>query len=496
MAGIKLQGVFQRTRQHDGYPFHISKADCESDDDLFNFTVVVDQPDINTGTLQIWASTDAGNDCTQQEIRLIGKASTTPDDDACQMVADLGTPTNVNVPIELASSEIADKIAGVTYEAGTCTDTTEMPAPRQVLLWVMLVQGGGTGNVDAAYTVKFPQDKYDIYVDLVGPPPPADITVSPSEESLQVGLETPSTVTDIAGHYIYCDPPPVESSDSAGAGCGCLNIGETGTGGDAGSSSTTGNGNTTTGNTTTSTTTGAGATGSTGGTGGMATTGGMGGTGGGMAGTGGMGGMGGTGGGMAGTGGTGGGTGGMAAAGAAGGTGGATGGSGTGAAGGTGGTAGAGGAEACVENVNSETGTCTSCTLREGEQPPGDAYKCGTIQGTGSSGLAAVLENGRYNAVAVAAFDRIGNVGPLSVSRCATPIEVQDFYEDYRDRGGKAGGGLCSVQSQGQSRSKPFSAAGPLFGALAGAAFLLRRRRRSRRPEGGPFASHTAGGAR
>jgi hypothetical protein len=163
-----------------------------------------------------------------------------------------------------------------------------------------------------------------------------------------------------------------------------------------------------------------------------------------------------------------------------------TGSGGTGGASGGGGTAGAGATTDCVHNIDEASAACSSCNLNEGEDPPGDAYLCGEINGTGPTGLASVLENGRYNAVAVAAFDRLGNVGKLSVEKCATPTEVQDFYEEYRARGGKAGGGICSVPIRGRSPG----ATGPLLGALACAALVLRRRRRAH------GAALTRGGAR
>jgi len=77
-------------------------------------------------------------------------------------------------------------------------------------------------------------------------------------------------------------------------------------------------------------------------------------------------------------------------------------------------------------------------------------YECGNI--TGNSGTTAVatsvggstLSNGTRYAIAVAATDKYGNVGPLSEVVCETPEVTTDFWDDYKKAGGKAGGG-CST---------------------------------------------------
>ena len=78
--------------------------------------------------------------------------------------------------------------------------------------------------------------------------------------------------------------------------------------------------------------------------------------------------------------------------------------------------------------------------------------------------------------IAVAAIDSVGNQGQLSEPTCATPMEVDDFFELYRDAGGEAGGGFCSCGIPGRHR-RGLGALGLLAAfAIAGAA---RRRRRS-----------------
>jgi hypothetical protein len=70
----------------------------------------------------------------------------------------------------------------------------------------------------------------------------------------------------------------------------------------------------------------------------------------------------------------------------------------------------------------------------------------------------------------VAAVDALGNAGPLSNVACATPKEVNDFFENYRNAGGSAGGGFCALGA----RPAPGAAA---FFVVA---LLVRRWRRRR----------------
>lgn len=434
-AEISRSGNVIRPHQREVFPFYISKSDCETDDDTFTFTFTV-KPADGSRRLEVWASDTS--DC----LTNMDRNGASP---KCKKVAEVQSVTTVQPSFKLTSRQIALALPSIEYDAATgeCTDLTGTTAPRKVNLTFMLLK---SPNDEASEYVKFPDKTYDIAVDLVAPPPPSAVTVETSERALSVSIKVDSKPTDLQKYNIYCDPPPSSSADSSG-GCGCTNIGDTGGGGTAGT--------TTTGTTTTATSP-------------PPPPGGAGGTGGAAGGTGGT----------AGTGGTGG----MGGASA---TGGAVGAGGTAGTGGAGATSGAGGDE-CVSDLTAPSGdnpgSCVSCVL---EGRPSDLYLCGTIPENSTQGTAAVLENGTYYAVGVAAVDKLGNVGELAPVDCGSPIEVKDFYEAYREQGGQAGGG-CSVQRGGP----PVRAAGPLAGALVGLAFVLRRRRRAR------GASPAAGGDR
>ena len=82
------------------------------------------------------------------------------------------------------------------------------------------------------------------------------------------------------------------------------------------------------------------------------------------------------------------------------------------------------------------------------------------------------LTTGHQYAVAVAAVDSYGNVGPVGLG-CSTPTAVNDFYSAYMNDGGSAGGGYCSLVALGAPT------VGSLFGlGLTGAVVLFARRRR------------------
>jgi hypothetical protein len=109
-------------------------------------------------------------------------------------------------------------------------------------------------------------------------------------------------------------------------------------------------------------------------------------------------------------------------------------------------------------------------------------YKCGEVTGnTGSSAIAqgirnAPLTNGTRYAVAVAATDRFGNVGPLSDVVCETPEVTTDFWEEYR----KAGGGAGGCATNGSDGGLPVGSMASMVVGAAVAISALRRRMSNR----------------
>jgi MYXO-CTERM domain-containing protein len=115
-------------------------------------------------------------------------------------------------------------------------------------------------------------------------------------------------------------------------------------------------------------------------------------------------------------------------------------------------------------------------------------FQCGSLTGNTGSALIAdsvggqPLENFKTYAVAIAAIDQFGNVGPLSSVFCEKPEPTTDFWENYKNAGGEAGGGFCSVEGAGLPVGSV--AVTGIFGlALVGA--WRRRRERLRSNDGG-----------
>jgi hypothetical protein len=85
------------------------------------------------------------------------------------------------------------------------------------------------------------------------------------------------------------------------------------------------------------------------------------------------------------------------------------------------------------------------------------------------------LVNGTTYTVAVAGIDSFGNTGPLSTPDCQMPMAVTDFWNEYRDDGGQAGGGFCNVRDL---RSPATAAPVIVFGVWAALATVRRRKKK------------------
>jgi hypothetical protein len=84
------------------------------------------------------------------------------------------------------------------------------------------------------------------------------------------------------------------------------------------------------------------------------------------------------------------------------------------------------------------------------------------------------LKNGYVYTIAMSSIDGLNDNGPISGPECATPSPVNDFFTDYVNDGGLAGGGFCAVEQIGAPAG--LGALGLL--ALSLSLSLARRRRR------------------
>ncbi len=107
-------------------------------------------------------------------------------------------------------------------------------------------------------------------------------------------------------------------------------------------------------------------------------------------------------------------------------------------------------------------------------QPVYTAFSDSVPSETSGSYNVAKLTNGVQYNVVVAAVDNSGNVGPPSGQQCQTPEPVNDFYKVYRNAGGTAGGSFCALEAVGA----PVGGTAALGGIAIAAGALLRRRKR------------------
>lgn len=85
------------------------------------------------------------------------------------------------------------------------------------------------------------------------------------------------------------------------------------------------------------------------------------------------------------------------------------------------------------------------------------------------------LTDGTQYSFAVVSVDEVGNPSLLSELACSTPQPVDDFFENYRDAGGTAGGGICACTT-GPAAPSP-TGGGLVLLSAAGLAILFFRRR-------------------
>jgi MYXO-CTERM domain-containing protein len=82
------------------------------------------------------------------------------------------------------------------------------------------------------------------------------------------------------------------------------------------------------------------------------------------------------------------------------------------------------------------------------DAPGSSLASCGSVTGTAAEIQARGFTVNVLGAVAIAAYDAVGNVGKLSAVACGKTEPVIDFFQNYRAAGGEGGGGCsCRVGS-------------------------------------------------
>jgi hypothetical protein len=117
----------------------------------------------------------------------------------------------------------------------------------------------------------------------------------------------------------------------------------------------------------------------------------------------------------------------------------------------------------------------TSTVVTGATAPPANIqnYACGNVGSpTSTEAIVSGLKNGQEYVVGVAAYDVVGNIGPMSVPGCESPAKADDFFNIYRGDGGGAGGGFCSVD-----KSEPVGTSAFALVGLASLIAVVRRKK-------------------
>ncbi len=399
-------------------PHWVSQADCLAKD-VISFTISM--TGYQTQTLEVWAS-DQSVDCTPTNERMPGGSA------QCWLVyraPATATPTRVDISaVDLVARNTPDTTTPIGYPEA-CLNSSS-PAGAALTLSFFLTNGAGIISTTQLWK--------DIGYDVAAPTAATNLSAGAGETRLHLSWSDAAD-SDIRGYQFYCDPPPGSVlpdgglKTASGPPLGTLDTGSGGT---------------------------------------FFGTGGNIGIAGSLFGSGGDLGIGGS---LLGSGGSllGAGGGSLINAGGAFFE--------TGGAGGTAGTTGTG----TTATPQTVANCSSSSVLQPGVSPISPtnlgSYSCGSVSGIiANSGTVGGLVNNFNYVVAIAAYDQVGNVGVLSQNTCGTPVNVTDFFELYKQAGGKAGGGICSVSFTENPARTGIVFVGSVL-ALMGAARRIRRRR-------------------
>jgi hypothetical protein len=198
------------------YEFYVSRADCEAGESFeFPFTL---SSVVGIDSLEVWLG-EGSVDCATATAR-----SGTGGSQCTKLYAD-GSPS-VNGSVVLTADQIANEVAGIDACSDSNASNTSAHATKLYFLAIR-TQGSDVAAADA-----FVWDRTK--VDLLGPEPPADLTVKGVDGGVLVNFTASASTDDLREYQVYCD---AEGTSGAGGGTG---VGGTGGGGGAGTSGGTG----------------------------------------------------------------------------------------------------------------------------------------------------------------------------------------------------------------------------------------------------------------
>jgi hypothetical protein len=191
------------------YEFYVSRADCEAGESFeFPFTL---SSVAGVDSLEVWLG-EGSVDCATAIAR-----SGTGGAQCTRLFSD-GSPT-INGSVVLTADQIANEVVGIDACSDANTSNTSAHATKLYFLAIRM-QGSDVAAADA-----FVWDRTK--VDLLGPEPPADLTVKGVDGGVLVNFTASASTDDLREYQVYCD---AEGSAGAGGGAG---VGGAGGGGGA-----------------------------------------------------------------------------------------------------------------------------------------------------------------------------------------------------------------------------------------------------------------------
>jgi hypothetical protein len=193
-------GTTPSSHPNGSQPSWISNSDCQQ-----NIIVRVPITMTNLPTsdvLQVWAGAN-GVDCTQS-TSLTGPAQ------SCWPVISGGIAPVTATTIDIKAQDIVAGIApaigakpqapsGTTASCSTITQSGPIP----ITLFFIFINGSSSNGADTNST----DATYGLSVAMIGPAPPTNITVADGDTFLKVDW-TPTTDSNTQGFQLFCDPPP------------------------------------------------------------------------------------------------------------------------------------------------------------------------------------------------------------------------------------------------------------------------------------------------
>lgn len=193
---ITLQdSAIERTgeqRDSTDFPLAVSRQDCE-ENVTYSFTVTMKS--FSGLNYEVWVGAGS-EDCSVEGTRV-----TTP---TCWMVHEQAAnkeTTTIEIPAQaLLGISPAKSIDGAL---ASCTPTDESNTERQKMTMYFLLIA--TGSEEKA------NDTYELEYDLLGPPPPTEISAGVGEQQIPLSWKVDGANTDTSAYRFYCTP---NSSDN------------------------------------------------------------------------------------------------------------------------------------------------------------------------------------------------------------------------------------------------------------------------------------------